>query len=136
MIKENLKVLKSIGPRPLGSENLKEATNFLNEKMKDLSIESELLKSRSIYWDFKEMLFQLDGKKLPGIPNIFTPSCDIECEWIGIQDLKSLRELNSTKMLPESSKSIIPLCMSLRVSTEWGFISPPSQIKRSKKWLN
>ena len=103
-IKELMSKIESFGPRPIGSENIKETIFLIKEFFERNGLEVELQNFPCIYWNLINYNLKINNKSIETKINPFSPECNIIANFVIIDSLDKLKTLNKEEI---SNKIIV-----------------------------
>jgi len=88
-----LEKVKSFGPRPQGSENLKNFSYFLKEFSEKYGFECEIQDYQSKFWDYKSVNLEFNSETIETFVNPYSQKCNIVANFKHANSIEQLRSL-------------------------------------------
>jgi len=88
-----------IGPRPLGTPGNREAADYIESVLQDAGLSVERQWFPCTDWDEEETLLELDGCRLEGAANWFSPPCDVVGIPVPVGSLDELRRADLARRI-------------------------------------
>ena len=90
--------LTKIGPRPIGTTNLKAAINYITREFSNLGYKTIIHDYPTVFWNFMKVELLSNNSQLSVIPNPFSPNCNVKAQHIFITSLETLKNISENKV--------------------------------------